>query len=181
MIPFSDYTSYNARLNGNLNVSKKIKLGASLNFINSGGSRVNADRYGEQLIYWSPRWDVMDYVKPDGTQKNYGRENDNPVYTLSTNRFYDNVNRIIGQREYQLCSYRMAEFYYRIGNDFYTDNRTRNAPGPKGVVGELMNGDNGFGFVQEHNLKNRIITSTFIANLTHSFGTDFSLDLKVGS
>ncbi|HJW15827.1 MAG TPA: TonB-dependent receptor plug domain-containing protein, partial [Flavisolibacter sp.] len=61
VIPFSDYKSYNARVNGNLNVSKKIKIGASMNFINSGGSRVNSDRYGEQLIYWSPRWDVMDY------------------------------------------------------------------------------------------------------------------------
>ena len=95
VIPFSDYKSYNARVNGNLNISKKVKVGASVNFINSGGSRVNADRYGEQLIYWSPRWDVMDYIKPDGTQKNYGRENDNPVYTLATNRFNDNVNRII--------------------------------------------------------------------------------------
>ena len=180
VIPFSDYKSYNARLNGNLNVSKKIKFGASLNFINSGGSRVNADRYGEQLIYWSPRWDVMDYVKPDGTQKNYGRENDNPVYTLSTNRFYDNVNRIIGSANISYAPTEWLNFMYRIGNDFYTDNRTRNAPGPKGVVGELINGDNGFGFVQEHNLKNRIITSTFIANVTRSFGTDFSFDLKLG-
>lgn len=180
VIPFSDYKSYNARVNGNLNVSKKIKIGGSLNFINSGGSRVNADRYGEQLIYWSPRWDVMDYIKPDGTQKNYGRENDNPVYTLATNRFYDNVNRIIASTNINYAPTEWLNFTYRIGNDFYTDNRTRNAPGPKGTVGELINGDNGFGFVQEHNIKNRIITSTFIANLTHSFAKDFTFDLKLG-
>jgi TonB-linked SusC/RagA family outer membrane protein len=180
VIPFSDYTSYNARVNGNMTVSKKIKVGASLNFINSGGSRVNADRYGEQLIYWSPRWDVMDYIKPDGTQKNYGPENDNPVYTLATNRFYDNVNRIIASTSINYAPTNWLNFTYRIGNDFYTDTRTRNAPGPKGVVGELRSGDNGFGFVQEHNLKNRIITSTFIANITHTFGEDFSLDLKAG-
>jgi TonB-linked SusC/RagA family outer membrane protein len=180
VIPFSDYKSYNARVNGNLNVSKKIRIGASLNFINSGGSRVNADRYGEQLIYWSPRWDVMDYVKPDGTQKNYGRENDNPVYTLSTNRFHDNVNRIIASTNINYAPTEWLNFTYRIGNDFYTDNRTRTAPGPKGVAGELISGDNGFGFVQEHNLKNRIITSTFIANLTHNYGKDLSVDLKLG-
>jgi TonB-linked SusC/RagA family outer membrane protein len=180
VIPFSDYKSYNARVNGNLNVSKKIRVGASLNFINSGGSRVNADRYGEQLIYWSPRWDVMDYIKPDGTQKNYGRENDNPVYTMATNRFHDNVNRIIASTNINYAPTEWLNFTYRIGSDFYTDNRTRTAPGPKGVVGELINGDNGFGFIQEHNLKNRIITSTFIANLTHSFGKDVSVDLKLG-
>jgi len=180
VIPFSDYKSYNARVNGNLNVSKKIKVGATLNFINSGGSRVNADRYGEQLIYWAPRWDVMDYIKPDGTQKNYGVENNNPVFTLATNRFYDNVNRIIASTNINYAPTTWLNFTYRIGNDFYTDNRTRTAPGPKGLVGELILGDNGSGFIQEHNIKNRIITSTFIANLTNTFGKDFSVDLKLG-
>lgn len=180
VIPFSDYKSYNARVNGNLNISKKIKAGASLNFINAGGSRVNADRYGEQLIYWAPRWDVMDYIKPDGTQKNYGRDNDNPVYTLATNRFHDNVNRIIASATVNYAPTSWLNFTYRFGNDFYTDARTRTAPGPKGVVDELINTDNGFGFVQEHNLKNRVITSTFIANVTHTFAKDFSVDLKLG-
>ncbi|HEV8286047.1 MAG TPA: SusC/RagA family TonB-linked outer membrane protein [Chitinophagaceae bacterium] len=180
VIPFSDYKSYNARVNGTLNVSKKIKAGASLNFINAGGSRVNSDRYGEQLIYWSPRWDVMDYIKPDGTQKNYGVDNDNPVFTLATNRFFDNVNRIIANTNISYAPTNWLKFSYRFGNDFYTDARTRYAPGPKGVVGELVNTDNGFGFVQEHNIKNRVITSTFIANLNHSFAKDFSLNLNLG-
>jgi TonB-linked SusC/RagA family outer membrane protein len=181
VIPFSDYKSYNARVNGNLNISKKIRAGASLNFINSGGSRVNSDRYGEQLIYWSPRWDVMDYIKPDGTQKNYGVENDNPVYTLFSNRFYDNVNRVIASANINYAPTSWLNFTYRFGNDFYADARNRTAPGPKGVVGELHNfGDNGYGFVQEHTIRNRVLTSTFIANLTHTFGKDFSVDLKLG-
>ena len=180
VIPFSDYKSYNARVNGNVKISSKIRAGGSLNFINSGGSRVNADRYGEQLIYWSPRWDVMDYIKPDGTQKNYGVDNDNPVFTLATNRFHDNVNRIIASANISFAPTSWLNFTYRFGNDFYTDARTRRAPGPRGVIGELINSDNGFGSVQEHNLKNRVITSTFIANLTHSFNKDFSVDLKLG-
>jgi outer membrane receptor protein involved in Fe transport len=36
------------------------------------------------------------------------------------------------------------------------------------------------GFYEEHNIKNRIITSTFIANLNHNIGNDFSIDLKLG-
>jgi TonB-linked SusC/RagA family outer membrane protein len=180
VIPFSDYKSYNARVNGNLYVSKKIKIGASMNFINSGGSRVNSDRYGEQLIYWSPRWDVMDYIKPDGTQKNYGVDNDNPVYTLATNRFFDNVNRIIASTNVNYAPTSWLNFTYRFGNDFYTDGRTRYAPGPKGVVGELVNSDNDMGFYEEHTIRNRIITSTFIANLNKTIGNDFSIDLKLG-
>ncbi|SHF77469.1 SusC/RagA family TonB-linked outer membrane protein [Flavisolibacter ginsengisoli] len=180
VIPFSDYKSYNARVNGNLNVSKKLKIGASMNFINSGGSRVNSDRYGEQLIYWSPRWDVMDYIKPDGTQKNYGPDNDNPVYTLATNRFFDNVNRVIASTNVNYAPTSWLNFTYRFGNDFYTDGRTHYAPGPKGVVDELVNSDNDMGFYEEHTIRNRIITSTFIANVNHNIGNDFSIDLKLG-
>src|SRR5690606_4905339 len=95
VIPFSDYSNYSAKVNGQLNFNNKFKMGASVNYIKSGGNRVNADRYGEQLIYWSPRWDVKDYIKADGTQNTYGPDNDNPIYTLATNRFVDDVNRVI--------------------------------------------------------------------------------------
>ena len=180
VIPFSDYKSYNARLNSQFNISEKIKAGASVNFINSGGNRVNADRYGEQLIYWSPRWDVMDYIKPDGTQKNYGLENDNPVYTLATNRFVDNVNRTIASAYVNYSPVKWLNFTYRFGNDFYTDARTHTAPGPKGTVDELILGDNDMGFIYEYNLKNRVITSTAIANFNHTINDKFSIDFKVG-
>jgi len=180
VIPFSDYKSYNARLNSQFTISSKIKAGASVNFINSGGGRVNADRYGEQLIYWSPRWDVMDYIKPDGTQNNYGLENDNPVYTLATNRFVDNVNRTIASAYINYSPVNWLNFSYRFGNDFYTDARTHTAPGPKGTVGELILGDNDMGFIYEHNLKNRVITSTAVANFTKTFNDNFSVDFKVG-
>jgi hypothetical protein len=122
----------------------------------------------------------MDYIKPDGTQKNYGRENDNPVYTLATNRYFDNVNRVIASANINYAPTSWLNFTYRFGNDFYTDTRTRNAPGPKGVVGELVNSDNGFGFVQQHDIRNRVLTSTFMANVMHNFGEDFSIDFKAG-
>ena len=180
VIPFSDYRSYNARVNGNFTISKKVRAGASLNFINSGGSRVNPDRYGEQLTYWSPRFDVMDYLKPDGTQKNYNRQIDNPVYGLATNRYYDNVNRIIASANVIYTPTSWLNLIYRFGNDFYTDQRSRTAPGPAGVVDEYIYADNGPGFVQEHNIRNRVLTSTFIANLATNITNDFSVDFKIG-
>lgn len=180
VIPFSDYRSYNARVNGTFNISRKVKAGASLNFINSGGSRVNPDRYGEQLTYWAPRWDVMDYLTPEGTQKSYNRQNENPVYGLYSNKFLDDVNRIIASANISYAPAKWLNFVYRFGNDFYTDQRTRTAPGPKGVVNEYLFGDNGQGFVQEHNIRNRVLTSTFMANVVTNVAKDFSLDVKVG-
>lgn len=180
VIPFSDYKNYSAKVNGELKFSAKFKMGASLNYINSGGSRVNSDRYGEQLIYWSPRWDLRDYVKPDGTQKTYNNETDNPMYTLSTNRFRDDVNRIIGNVNFNYAPNSWLTFLYRAGIDQYTDSRTHTGPGPKGVAGEVRNTDNGFGFVNEYSLQYRGINSTFIINLKNNITPRLTSDLKIG-
>lgn len=84
VLPFTDYQNVSARLNAEARVSDKIKIGGNFNYINSGGNRYNADRFNEMLSYWSPRWDVTDYVKPDGTMNTYG--NDNPIYAAATNQ-----------------------------------------------------------------------------------------------
>ncbi|HWJ29823.1 MAG TPA: TonB-dependent receptor plug domain-containing protein, partial [Flavisolibacter sp.] len=93
-IPFTYYQDATARVNGQLKFSDKFKMGTSLYYANTDGNFYDADRYNEELIYWAPRWDVMDYVKPDGTQKTYG--NGNPVYYASTNKFKSNVDHVIG-------------------------------------------------------------------------------------
>lgn len=180
VIPFSDYNNYSAKVNGELRFSDKFKMGASMNYIKSGGNRVNADRYGEQLIYWSPRWDVKDYIKPDGTQNTYGPDNDNPMYTLATNRFVDDVNRVIANVNFTYSPFKWLDLMYRAGTDFYTDVRTHSAPGPKGLEGEVPLGDNASGFVHEYQLNKRIINSTFIANFKNRISPRLSSDLKVG-
>lgn len=180
VIPFSDFTSYNTRVFGGVKMSEKFRAGFSLNYINNGGSRVNADLYGEELAYWSPRWDVTDYINPDGTQKTYGPDTDNPVYALATNRFFDNVNRTISSVNFQYKPFNWLNFTYRFGNDIYTDNRDYHAPGPIGIVNEKVNESNGFGFVNETFLKNRVITSTLIANISHTFNNQISFNLNLG-
>ena len=69
-------------------------MGTSLYYINTDGNFYDANRFNENLSYWSPRWDVRDYVKPDGTQKTYG--NNNAWYSAATNKFRSNVDRLIG-------------------------------------------------------------------------------------
>jgi outer membrane receptor protein involved in Fe transport len=168
-------------VNAQFKISEKISAGASLNYINSGGNRINADRYGEQIIYWSPRWDMKDYLKADNTQQTYSSGTNNPMYTLYSNKFRDNVNRTIASAFIRYAPAKWLNFSYRFGNDFYTDGRTHNAPGPLGLVGEAVNiDDNGYGFVDEYNLRSRIITSTFMANITHTIKEKFSIDLKLG-
>lgn len=179
VIPNSDYRSISARLAAQLKVSNKIKFSPALYFINSGGYRVNADRYNEQLTYWSPRWDVQDYIKEDGTMKTYG--NDNPVYGTRFNRFKDNVNRLIGNVAFNWTPLRWFGIDYKLGMDYYADFRKHTGPGPKGLVGEVQFSDNGLGFVDEFRLSNRILNSNLMGTFSYDWTDDFTTTLRVGN
>ena len=178
VLPFTDYENLSARLNAEVKFSDKFRTGANFNYINSGGNRYNADRFSESLSYWSPRWDVTDFRKPDGTMNTYG--NNNPIYGASTNQLEDDVNRFIGGLSFGYTPATWLDFSYRIGLDTYTDDRTATAPGPRGLAGERVYEDNGLGFVNEYTTKFRAINSTFIATLNKSFGQDINATLRLG-
>jgi TonB-dependent SusC/RagA subfamily outer membrane receptor len=147
VIPNSDYKNISARLGGQFRFGTKLKLSPAIYFINSGGYRVNADRYNESLTYWSPRWDVMEYIKPKGTMVYHG--NNNPVYGTYVNRFKDNVNRIIGNVAMTFSPFSWFDLDYKLGMDYYSDFRRHTGPGPMGLADEVPYEDNGLGFVDE--------------------------------
>lgn len=178
VLPFTDYENISARLNTEVKLSEKFRTGANFNYINSGGNRYNADRFSESLSYWSPRWDVQDYIKPDGTMNSYG--NNNPIYGAATNQLEDDVNRFIGGLSFGYTPLAWLDFSYRIGYDTYTDDRTATAPGPRGFADERVYEDNGLGFVNEYTTKFRAINSTFVATLSTSFGENFNGTLRIG-
>ena len=188
VLPFSDYKNYSAKISGDIRASSKLRIGASANFINSGGYRVNADRYNEQLSYWAPRWDVRDYITPEGTMKSYGGENDNPWYVVSQRRFKDDVNRLIGNVNLTYNPVSWLELTYRAGGDVIGDARSERAPGPKGITGEFYPGGDfrnfvrarGLGgFVEEYRNNRRILNSTAMIGLNKTF-SGLTTSLKLG-
>jgi TonB-linked SusC/RagA family outer membrane protein len=179
VIPNSDYKNISARLGGQFKFGKMLKVNPGLYFINSGGYRVNADRYNESLAYWSPRWDVMDFIKPDGTMKSYG--NNNPVYGTFTNRFKDDVNRIIGNVAVTFSPFNWLDIDYKLGLDYYADFRRHTGPGPKGLVDEIQYEDNENGFVDEYRINNRILNSNIMASFKKDWTSKFSTLLRVGN
>ncbi len=179
VIPNSDYKNISARLGGQFKFSDKLRFSPGLYFINSGGYRVNADRYNESLTYWSPRWNVMDYQKEDGTQNSYG--NDNPVYGTYTNRFKDNVNRIIGNVVLTYSPLKWFDLDYKLGMDYYSDFRRHAAPGPKGLVGEVAFGDNALGFVNEYRISNRILNTNVMASFKKEWFGKLNTVLRLGN
>lgn len=178
VIPFTNYNKLSVRLNTNVKFSDKFSTNATLNFINSGGDRYNADRYNESLSYWSPRYDVRDYLNADGSYKTYG--NGNPIYGAMTNKFRDNVNRLVGGLNFVYNPLSWLTLNYRAGLDTYSEGRLRTAPGPSGIAGERIFEDNLLGFVYQYNTNFRAITSTFAASANTKLGNDLNATLRVG-
>ncbi|HEX8334663.1 MAG TPA: SusC/RagA family TonB-linked outer membrane protein, partial [Segetibacter sp.] len=179
VIPNSDYRNISFRLGGQFKAGNKFKFSPSLNFINSGGLRVNAERYNEQLSYWAPRWDVKDYITPEGTMKGYGQNN--PIYGTYSNNFRDNVNRLLANVSATFSPVKWFDLDYRGGMDYYADFRRHAAPGPKGLVGERTFSDNGLGFVNEFRISNRILTSNVIGSFKKDWGTKLNSVLRLGN
>lgn len=183
VLPFSNYGNLSARFNGSIQATDKVKIDAGISYINSGGDRVNADRYNESLTYWSPRVDVKDFEFEDGTMKGYRNEGavgNNPTYGAKTNKLTDDVDRYIGNFN---INYQVTDWFginYRLGLDQYSDFRYRRAPGPTGIEGENVHEDNGLGFVEETRMRSRDINSNLMLNFNHEFSDKIQANLLLG-
>lgn len=178
-IPFTFYQNATAKLSGQLKFSEKFKMGTSLYYANTYGNFYDADRYNEELIYWAPRWDVKDYIKPDGTLKTYG--NGNPVYYAATNKFKSAVDHVIGNINLSYSPVNWFTATYMLGMDQYTDARTATAPGPKGVPDEIIAEDNGLGFVHEYRINYRQLNSNLLLTFDHTWADKFQTTLRFGN
>ena len=177
MMPNTDYKNLSARLNTDVTISPKFKASVNMNFSNAGGYTYSADRFGEGLAYWSPRYDVADYINENGTQKYIGTNN--PIYGTATNQLKGDVNRFIGGASLSYEPVKWLNLSYRFGLDTYNDNRVRTAPGPMGIAGEQVY-DNEQGFYGEYNAKSRTLNGTFIATLTSQLTSDIKGTLRLG-
>jgi TonB-linked SusC/RagA family outer membrane protein len=178
-IPFTWYQDISARLNGDLKFSDKFKMGTSLYYVNTDGNFYDANRFNENMSYWSPRHDVRDYIKPDGTQKTYG--NNNAWWSAATSKFRSNVNRLIGNVNFTYSPFAWMTATYRLGMDNYTDARTATSPGPKGVPDEVIGSDdNGLGFVGEYRKQYTQINSNLMLTFEKEWNTKFKTTLRAG-
>lgn len=182
IMPFTNYKNYSAKVGGEFKFSEKVQLNASVNYIKSGGRRANADRYNENLTYFSPRWDIWDYIKPDGTQNTIvGSDNENPIYVLYGKNYRDDVDRVIANGSILYAPLKWLDVSYRFGVDLYNDSRTQTTPGPFGYVDEIYPAsDFGFGTIYEYHAKNTVLNSTFMLNFKNKFGNHLESSFKIG-
>ncbi len=183
VMPFSDWGRTSIRLSGRLEAADNLDFSGSLNYINSGGHRVFADRFNERIVYWTVSQDITDYRKENGTMMGYYGDNDNvgtnPIYDARYSVYVDDVNRLIGNLN---TNYNVTDWMrvsYRIGMDYYGDSREQHTQGPQGVPGE--NVLSSLGSVGQTRIFSRDITSTLNLTFSERLTDKLQADLTIGN
>ncbi|MGB0982965.1 MAG: SusC/RagA family TonB-linked outer membrane protein [Saprospiraceae bacterium] len=182
IIPNNTFEKLNFGLNATSQLSEKVKLGVGVQYINSGGVRIeqgsNTSGVMLGLTRTSPTFDntggVEDpvnnsasYQFADGTQRNYrgGGGYDNPYWTINQNPLEDNVNRVIANMSLSYDPFEWLNITYRPGVDYYSDFREQffaigSRTNPRGQV-----------------LQDQYFVSNFYADLLATAKTDLTEDI----
>jgi TonB-linked SusC/RagA family outer membrane protein len=138
IVPKTDFKRASFKLSGDTRLTDKFGISGSATYTNSKtnhaqrGSNLSAVMVG--LMRCTPTFDLTNgssdpandpdaYMLPDGTQRNFYPNYDNPYWSVNKNRARSQVNRIIGnaQVDYEMLPWLRA--MYRAGIDYYTEQR----------------------------------------------------------
>ena len=185
VLPFSTYENTSLRINANYVANEKFSFGGGMNYIRSGGNRVNADRFSTRLTYWAPQYDVNDYIREDGSMIGYQADRtagNNPIYGEATNKFIDDVDRYIGNLRFSYSPLPSLSFNYTLGLDQYSDFRQNYGQGSvyPGAPNFEDNLSNGNGFVSETRMRSRDLTSNINGVFTQDIGSALNVRFLAG-
>ena len=138
IVPNSEFKRTNMKLSGDFNLSEKLSSSGSASYANSGGtflqrgSNLSAVMVG--LMRVTPTFDITNgsddpvndktaWMLPDGTQRNYYPNYDNPYWSINKNIATSDVNRFIGNTQLNYKIFPWLNAMYRLGLDYYNEKR----------------------------------------------------------
>ncbi len=187
IVPNSEFARTSVKLTGDMSLTDKLKISGSATYSNSDGtflqkgSNLSAVMVG--LMRVTPTFDISNnsddpandesaYMLPDGTQRNYYSNYDNPYWSVNKNKAYSTVNRIIGNTQ---VSYEFAPWLnaiYRVGLDNYTDRRKTY------LDNNSSDTDNGYITISTYEF--RSINSDFLLSAEKNLSEKLKLTASIG-
>ncbi|MBC8034889.1 MAG: TonB-dependent receptor plug domain-containing protein, partial [Chitinophagaceae bacterium] len=185
MIPTTKYNRYTFKLSGTSQVSDRLSVLGSATFTTSKNVSPSAGDKGimTALSYFTPTVDVRDYENADGTIKSYaGSTIDNPLYVARYSQQVSDLFRTVGNLGFSYNILRGLKLDYKIGGDFYNDNRTRIVPGPlfPGAIPLDLAAATG-GFIAENRITFRDVTSNLFITYQNQINADFDYTVLAGN
>ncbi len=142
VVPNADFARNSFKSTITSQLTDKLSAGISATFVNSGGNRIqrgsNVSGVMIGLLRNTPTFDIGNgkkgkeaandpatYMLPDGKQRAYrGNGNyDNPFWSVERVPYRDNVNRIIGNVNFEYRFLPWLRLRYKLGLDHFTDRR----------------------------------------------------------
>jgi TonB-linked SusC/RagA family outer membrane protein len=174
------------RFTGNMNMTEKLKMGISVNYINSTSNR---SQIGNQLSnplfrgWMLPRnYNLQGDPSqlPDGSQVFFNANTDNPYWTLRNNLYNDEVNRVIGNFNLTYKLNDWAKINYKLGTDAYIQREKR-----YDAIGARGSANNGSAFVGVGSIGDQFTynqeTSSYLNLQLEKKVNDFNLSLLLGN
>ncbi len=179
IVPNNTFDKTTFKLSGTRDLSTKLSVGASMNYVNSEGNRIqkgsNISGIMLGLLRTPPNFDnSFKYQLPDGSQRSYrgGGGYDNPYWTANNILYNDNVNRLFGNFNINYIPTDWLSFTYRFGADMWF----------KDVKDHFEIGSNQFptGQVTDWNSVNQDFNSDLIMTIQRQLTPDLNFAFTAG-
>jgi len=187
IVPLSKFIRSTFKISGDTKLSEKLKVSGTATYSNSDnaltqkGSNLSAVMVGLMRNTTTfditnglrnPVKDASSYMFPDGTQRNYYRNYDNPYWTVNKNRANAKVERLIGSSQADYTLLKWLKAMYRIGIDTYTEKRES--------YFDNNSSDTPNGYVTANSYQFRSINSDFVVSADKQLTEDLRLDVVAG-
>ena len=188
--PQSKYDKSTVRLSGTAEISSRLSVSGSAQYLTSGGERPiqgpglfgSSGGYLLSLLNWPRNDDARNYLNPDGSRRRLlalgngtDADADNPYFTVERNPQTDRTNRFIGNIQLSFKAAKWLTLSHNVGTDLYTSRNTSVR-----AVGTSQVGNQNGGLAETVD-QFRLITATSLATFTHDFGTNFGGTFILGN
>jgi TonB-linked SusC/RagA family outer membrane protein len=193
--PKNKYDKTTVRLSGTAQISPKVSVTASAQYLNSGGRRtlqgpglistagaLSSGGFLLSLLNWPQNDDARNFLNPDGTRRRLLAPNngtdvdaDNPYWSAQFNPQTDRTNRFIGNTQLSYQPFTFLTLSHNIGTDLASSHSTSVR-----AVGTSQAGNQNGGIAETVDL-NRLLTATTLASFNHTFNEKFRGTLVLGN
>ncbi len=176
--PGSTYDKTTVRLSGSAQISPKLSVTGSAQYLTSGAVRPlqgpglfgSSGGFLLSLLNWPRNDDARNYLNPDGSRRRLlplgastDSDADNPYWTVDKNPQSDRTNRFVGNVQVSFSPVKWLTLSHNIGTDVYTT-RSQSVR----AVGTSQVG-NQFGGLAQTVDQARLLTATTLATFNKSF------------
>ncbi len=176
IVPNTDMTRINLKLNGELNLSKKFTVNASFNYsdlsVNDFPETFGNDNFFRGLIETPPSYNLRGkpFAEPDNPYRQifYRASQNNPYWVINNNFRTEDTKRTFGNIFFKYNFTDNLSLNYRIGADHFSLSRT--------VHREL--GDGPAGRANPPSAGSLALTNTFATQINSNFFLSYNKDLN---